>query len=88
MGLISMVIFGLLLQMAGAAYRLHGWKIVSLSPVVIMFFVNDRFINLNPYPFLIWVMFFALSAPPLGPFEFRSLLLRNAGSRRTPRMAN
>ncbi len=66
MGLMSSLLFGLLIYLSVTAYRLHGWKIVSLSPVLVMFMVNDRFMNLNPYPFMVWLLIFALSVRPSG----------------------
>lgn len=64
MGLLSVPLFLMLIFMAVKAARIHGWKIATLSPILIMFFMNDRFMNLNPYPFVAWVLFFALSMLP------------------------
>lgn len=64
MGLVATALFAMLAYFAVRAFRFHGWKVVSLSPVLAMFMMNDRFINLNPYPFFVWVLFFTLSAAP------------------------
>lgn len=64
MGLLSVPLFLMIVTMALKAYRLHGWKVVSLVPVAVLMVMNDRFMNLNPYPFLLWVLLFALSTVP------------------------
>jgi len=64
MGLLSVPLFLMIVTMALKAYRLHGWKVVSLVPVGVLMVMNDRFMNLNPYPFLLWVLLFALSTVP------------------------
>ncbi len=65
MGLLSVPLFLMIIAMGLKAYRLHGWKVVSLVPVGVLMVMNDRFMNLNPYPFLLWVLLFALSTVPV-----------------------
>ncbi len=62
MGLLSVFIFLGMFLLAFRAFQIHGWKLVSIAPVVVMTMVNDRFINLNLYPYVLWIFLFALSA--------------------------
>jgi O-antigen ligase len=64
MGLLSVPLFLMIGYMYVKAFRIHGWKVVSIAPVVVLMIMNDRFMNLNPYPFLLWVLLFALSTRP------------------------
>lgn len=65
MGLVSIILFVILFKMATDVYKIHGWKVVSTSPIIILLMMNDRFINLNPYPFVMWVLLFSLSVRPI-----------------------
>jgi O-antigen ligase len=62
MGLLSVFVFLGMFLLAFRSFQIHGWKLVSIAPVVVMTMVNDRFINLNLYPYVLWIFLFALSA--------------------------
>jgi O-antigen ligase len=62
MGLLAIPIFLGMALLGARAFLIHGWKLVAVAPVIVIMFVNDRFINLNLYPYVLWVFLFALSA--------------------------
>jgi O-antigen ligase len=62
MGLLALPVFLGIIFLSVRAFLIHGWKVVAVFPVIILMLVNDRFINLNLYPFIFWVMLFSLSA--------------------------
>ena len=62
MGILALPIFLGMILLGARAFAIHGWKLVAVAPVIVMTFVNDRFINLNLYPYVLWLFLFALSA--------------------------
>lgn len=62
MGLLAIPIFVGMAVLGARAFAIHRWKLAALAPVIVMTFVNDRFINLNLYPYVLWVFLFSLSA--------------------------
>lgn len=64
MGMLSVFLLLLLVNMGVAAYARHGWTILYALVLVVLMALNDRFMNLNPYPFLLFVILFVLSATP------------------------
>jgi O-antigen ligase len=64
MGLLSIPIFAGMIVLAVRALKVHGWALIPISPIFVMMLVNDRFMNLNLYPFILWIFLLALSADP------------------------
>jgi O-antigen ligase len=64
MGLLSIPIFVAMIVLIVRAANLHGWALITISPMLIMMMVNDRYMNLNLYPFILWVFLLTLSASP------------------------
>jgi O-antigen ligase len=62
MGMLAIPIFLGMILLFGRAFAIHGWKLVAIAPIFVMTFVNDRFINLNLYPYVLWLFLFVLSA--------------------------
>lgn len=48
-----------------AAYRNNRAHVLILSPVLLLMMLNDRFMNLNAYPALMYVFLFALASWPV-----------------------
>jgi hypothetical protein len=44
------------------AYRYNSAYVLVLSPVLLLMMLNDRFMNLNAYPTLMYVFLFALAS--------------------------
>jgi hypothetical protein len=58
-GMMSLLIFGLILYLYYDMYRTNPQWLYGLASVPILMMFNDRFFNLNPYPFLLYVVLFA-----------------------------
>lgn len=76
MGLLSLFVFGALAFLYARAAREHRWHAFYLAPAVILMIFNDRFLNLNPYPFVIFVLLFALSVGARAPVRAREKVAR------------
>lgn len=58
-GLLSLLIFGIMFALMFAMFRNDLQKYVSLASISILWIFNARFININPYPFLFFVVLLA-----------------------------
>lgn len=58
-GLLSLLIFGVIIYLYYELYRSNRQWFYGLSAIPILWIFNDRFLNLNPYPFLLYVVLFA-----------------------------
>lgn len=63
MGMMFAPIVFALLYMSVRARRNYGWTALYLAPVTLLLVMNDRFMNLNLYPFLVYFLLFALQVP-------------------------
>lgn len=73
-GLLSFFIFGTILFLYFDLYRSNRQWVYGLLAIPIFWMFNDRFFNLNPYPFLFYVVLFAhadvssrIPKPPAAP---------------------
>jgi len=58
-GMLSFLIFGMIIYLYYDLYRYNRQWLYGLSAIPILWVFNDRFLNLNPYPFLLYVVLFA-----------------------------
>lgn len=82
LGLMSTLLFFSLSYLCVKTYRLDSHALLSLSPVLALTVFNDRFINLNPYPFLPIVSLVLLSVKHKVLFKFIERSAPNNGSDR------
>lgn len=63
MGIIFAPILFVLIYLTAKAATNNGARASYLLPAAALLVLNDRFLNLNPYPFVLLVLLFALSLP-------------------------
>ncbi len=62
MGMLSIPLFIYLFTCIYHAYKSNKRTLMALSPLLILMIFNDRFLNMNPYPFTAYVIIFVLSS--------------------------
>jgi O-antigen ligase len=66
-GMLSIFIFGVIFYLFYELYRTNIRWFLIVIVISIMLVFNDRFFNLNPYPFLLYVILFAHSQDIVSP---------------------
>lgn len=65
MGLLFSVILFTFAYLSTKAWRNYGWVALYLVPVTLLLIMNDRFMNLNLYPFQVYFLLFAMQVTPM-----------------------
>ncbi|MEI9915007.1 MAG: hypothetical protein WDN29_03495 [Methylovirgula sp.] len=58
-GLLSLIIYGMIFYLFYDLYRTDKKWFVCFLGIPVFWMFNDRFFNINPYPFLFYVVLFA-----------------------------
>jgi hypothetical protein len=58
-GILSLLIVVMILFLYYDLYKINRQWLYGLGTVPVLMMFNDRFFNLNPYPFLLYVVLFA-----------------------------
>ena len=66
MGMLSIPLFAYLFACIFRAYKSNKHTLIAFSPLLILMIFNDRFLNMNPYPFTAYVIIFVLSSRTAG----------------------
>ena len=78
MGLLFGLVMGTLIFLFAKGVAINRWQALYVAPVTVLMLFNDRFLNLNPYPFVVLVLLFGIS---LQPYAGRQLVLPSKGWR-------
>jgi len=62
LGALFLLVLFFMIRCVVRAYRYNSAHVLVLSPVLLMMMLNDRFMNLNAYPTLMYVFLFALAS--------------------------
>ena len=64
MGLLFVLVLGNLIFLFAKGLTFNRWQAIYLMPALVLLTFNDRFLNLNPYPFVLIVLLFGISLKP------------------------
>jgi hypothetical protein len=80
-GFLSLFVFGVVFYLYFDLYKTNFHWFCVLIVTSIMFIFNDRFLNLNPYPFLLYVVLFAHAQDRFRTVPLSRLQLRSSSPR-------